>query len=353
MGVESANRSWWGQAYRSVQSIPVDLLAVFGFVVLLDAVLLIPPIRDATLAGASVRTLLGIPTLLFLPGYVVVSIVYPRRATAAVASSRLIGQQSGRDERRGSSIDLSERLALAFGMSVAFLPLFGIVLGTWWRITFSSVLTGLSVFLLGGAAIAAARRLRVPPAARFGPTLDQVTVPVSRSTRRREGLTGRLSTVLLGIAVVVAVGSIGFAVATPYQSGSSSTLYLVTENESGSQLASGYPTTFTVGEPQELTVGIENDEERRQAYTVVLELERVQNTSTGPSVVESQSVTRLHPVVADGETWTGPHDVTPELVGQDLRLHYYLYRGDDAPATPDEATAYQDVYIWIDVTGAS
>jgi uncharacterized membrane protein len=158
-----------------------------------------------------------------------------------------------------------------------------------------------------------------------------------------------VASVLL-IAVLAAVGAMGYAVATPYQSAGTASLFLVTENESGVEVASDYPTEFTAGEPQPLTVGIRNDGGDAQSFTVVIVEEQVRATGEELAVSEANEIGRLHDVASPGETVTRTHSVDPQLVGEDIRLHYYLYRGESAPANPDPASAYRDVYIWIDVT---
>ncbi len=323
---------------------PVDLLAVLGFIVAVNVVFLIPALREATVFGASLRTAVGIPTLLFLPGYVLVSIAFP-------GTARHTAVEDGPAAESHDSIDLSERVALGFGMSVAFLPLFALALSSVWTLSASAVLTSLSVILVGGTCLAVIRRYRLPQPARFGRTIGQWTTVSDSFSLRSHSVPVQTSMLVLGLAFVLAVGSMGFAVATPYQSGQSSTFYLVTENETGTQLASDYPTNATAGTAESLTVGITNDEERRQPYTVVAALERVETDSSTTRVTETQELTRLSPVVDPDETWTGHHTVEPALVGENLRLHYYLYKGTTAPATPDSTTAYRDVYLWINVTG--
>lgn len=342
MKFETSSRPWRIEATRSVRSFPADLAAVVAVLAMTSLVVLLPGLRSATIAGASLRTLLGLPVLLFLPGYVLVSVLFPARTSGRVAPG----------DRTADTIDRAERFALSFGMSIAILPAIGFVLATWWVVTLSTVVTSLTVLLLVGISATAIRRFRLPESERYGNSVGQWSTAIGRVLRGSEGWGFTASSIVLAAAFVLAIGSIGFAVATPYQSGESSTLYLVAENETGVEFASNYPTDLTIGETETLAVGIENDEERRQQYTVVVALERVENDSSSVRVTERQEITRLHPVVGDGEEWTGRHDVDPQLVGEDLRLHYFLYKGETAPDEPSDTTAYRDVYVWIDVNRA-
>lgn len=334
MNFGTSNPTWWKQASRSIRAVPPDLAGILGFVVLVNLVFLVPGLRDTTIGSAPLRTLLGIPALLFVPGYVLVSIAFPASPYHS----------------RRASVDVPERLALAFGLSVAILPLVGISLGAVWELTTSAILTSLTVLVVAGVGVATIRQLRLKPEERFGTALANWTSDRTSTTRRRP--TTSAMTLLLAFAVLVAVGSVGYAVATPYQSGAFSTFSVVTENETGTELAAGYPGTVSVGEPQQLRVRVENDEEQPQAYTVVATLERVDQGGGELTVTESEELTRFHGAVVAGETWTEPHTVAPEMSGEDLRLHYYLYKGGTAPSTPDASTAYRDLHLWMDVVAA-
>lgn len=329
---------------RSVRALSTDLVAIVGFLAVLNVVLRVSGLQELTVFGARIQILIAIPALLFVPGYVLVAVFFPGRSDRDV-ENREIGES---DVPR--SIDLVERAALSFGMSLALIPIFAVFLGSLWGFSRPVVLTTLTVAVLVGIAIAAIRRLLLPPEARY-------SIPVRRWGRElRLGIfqsddrVDRIGTLVLLLAVLAAVGAMGFAVATPYQSGGSSTLYLVTENETGAWTASGYPTEFTAGEAQALAVAIENHEDDRQMFTVVITVERVQTGGTEASVIESREIDRRHPTVPAGATWIRQHAVAPEMIGEDLRLHYYLYKGDSGPADPDSSSAYRDVYLWINVT---
>lgn len=307
---------------------------------LVNVVLRIPGLREVTFAGARLQILVGIPALLFVPGYVLVAAAFPGRS-----------DPDDRETDRGRTIDLVERAALSFGMSVALVPLFALAVGSGWGLSLPVALTGYTVLLGVGVAFAAVRRLRLPPQSRHRVPARAWAADLRRSFRSPESAFEGAANIALALAVLLAVGAAGFAVATPYWSGPSSTFYLATENENGTLSTNDYPTSFTPGEGQPLVAGIVNDEEQTQQYTVVVALERVEDGSDGVTVVESNEIDRLQADVADGEEWTQRHTVTPEMTGEDLRLHYYLYRGGSAPAQPDAESAYRDTYIWIDVGG--
>jgi len=337
MGPERTDRAWWFGLSRSERTVLTDLVVLLGVLVVMNVVLLVPAFRSATIAGARLQTLVAVPVLFWVPGYVLVAVLFPGRSIA------------DRGSTDSQSVDLVQRAALSFGMSLALLPVFAVIIGTLAGYSRLIVLTGLTVVLLAGIILAAVRRLRLQSDAAFGVPVRRLGHEFRRWLRRHDGLVDGIGTVAFVLAVLVAVGAAGVAVATPYQSDGSSTLYLVTENETGAWTASDYPTEFTAGEERSLAVAIENNEGHRQDYTVVIAVERVRADGPEQSATESRELDRFRSNVPDRQTWTGRHTVAPERIGEDIRLQYYLYKGESAPADPDPSTAYRDVYLWIEV----
>ena len=74
------------------------------------------------------RIILGLPFVLFFPGYTLVAALFPRR----------------------SPLDSIERVGLSFGLSIAVVPLIGLILNyTPWGIRLYPVLVSLVIFILG------------------------------------------------------------------------------------------------------------------------------------------------------------------------------------------------------------
>lgn len=345
MAIGTSARSWLQSMIRWVRVLPLDMVGVLCFLALVHVVSLTPGIEGATIAGASIRAILGIPFLLLVPGYVLVAILSPAR--------RRDGQRRRASANRRQGIDWPERMALSFGASVALVPIFAVVVGSGWSFSTGVVLASIEIFVLVGVVLASVRRLRLPPEHRYQFPLRRHIAYLRRGSFSSDNTFDRVLTVALVVGILAAFGSVGYALATPYESNQSSTLYLVTENETGSLVASDYPSELTAGEGEELIVGVQNNEERQQSYTVVIVTERVRTNGTVTTVTEAAEIDRLHATVPDGSDWTETHDVVPEMVGDDIRLHYYLYRGDTAPSNPDSDSAYRDTYIWINVSEAT
>lgn len=310
--------------------LPADLVVAVVATVLADAVILAGAPRPVRLAGAGAL-------LFFLPGYALVSALYPG-ATA-------------REDDGTAGLGLPARLALAFGASVAAVALVGLVawqVGDWLTgagITADSAVALLSLVVVGGCAVAAIRRSRRPREERFA-------LPYGRwASRAREAVFGgsrtdSLLSVALAVSILLSVGAFGYAVATPVDGERYTTASLLTEQPDGDLVAGGYPSELTAGESAEFVLALENHEGADTAYTAVVRVERVE----GGQVTAANELDRLSVGVPAGESRTVPHEVTPGMTGDSLRLSYYVYRG-EAPATPSPSSAYRHLYVRLSVAG--
>ncbi|WP_135822882.1 DUF1616 domain-containing protein [Halostella litorea] len=319
--------------------LPLDLVVAVGFALVAGVVVF------AGVGPALLRAAVGVPLLLFLPGYVVVAAAFPGRPDAATPDRFL----AGRADDAPAGVDGVERAALAFGMSVAVLPLLTLAIAASPLALAAPAVVAVFVGAVClGAAVAAVRRMRIPADARF-------RVPAARWAAELRGAvlgTDRRSVgvvnAVLVLSVLLAAGTMGYALAAPQDGESYSSIALLTENESGGLEADGYDTNLTRGETTDLVVSVENSEGSETNYTVVAVVERVEPTAEGVRVLERQELDRFGATVGPGEMWRQRHAAAPELVGDDLRLTYYLYRG-DAPGTVSNGTAYESVYLSIDV----
>lgn len=315
---------------------PADLAAVAAYAVvalLVTELVAMPPVRAVVVT----------PLLLFVPGYVFVAAIYPDRHQGA----RRFGLRSGQRRDHLSGIHPIERAGLSFGISVALLPLIG---GTLWalfsRLSLEIVLFGLVTFSLAMAIVASARRSKVPADKRFRVRFwSQLRRFWAWLTGQSNGQTAVNLFLVASVAVAAAVFVYAFAV--PISGESYTTAMLVTEQD-GEYVTSGYPTTFTAGESETLTLQLSNHEGSETRYTVVAAVEAVEDEGNSPSIVLRSELDRLEMTLRPGETVRREHAVTPETVGEDLRLSYYVYKG-DAPDTLDAESAYRDLHVWITV----
>ena len=135
------------------------------------------------------RMVLGLPFILFFPGYVLIAALFSRK-----------------DDLSGI-----ERVALSFGLSIAVVPLIGLVLNyTPWGIRLTPVLVSLIIFIIAMSGIAWYRRHRLLADDVFVPTFE-LELPVLRELSRMD----KALSVFLTVSILVAISSIIYVVAIP------------------------------------------------------------------------------------------------------------------------------------------
>ncbi|QKY20485.1 DUF1616 domain-containing protein [Halolamina sp. CBA1230] len=353
-----AGRSRWLQLLPApVRRLPADLAAVIALVGVTAAVVFLPVVSETPL-----RVVFGLPFVLFVPGYAFIAALFPEAGTFETSYDAAHDEVAAPNDRSG--IDGIERVALSFGLSIAVVPLIGLVLNfTPWGIRLVPIMVAVSLFTLASTAVAARRRWALDPE-------DRLTVPwrewlgeARAELFEPESRADAALNVLLVASVLLAVGSVGYAVAVPQQGEAFTEFYLLTENEDGELVADDYPTEFTQGESESLVVGIGNHEHQSETYSVVVALQdvRIENTSGNTvndsdgggnisiAVEEEEELRRFQTQVAHNGTWHLQHNVTPTMTGEQLRLTYLLYKG-EAPEDPTVENAYRELHLWVNVS---
>lgn len=270
-----------------------DDLAALGItmVLLLGTIALTP--------HSPLRVVLGLPFVLFLPGYALIAALYPRR----------------------DDLDGVERLALSLGLSLAVVPLIGLVLNfTPWGIRLVPILAGLSVFT-GGCAVAAwRRRARVSPVERFPADVR----PVLQAARALPWGTIALSAFVVGglVALGVKTGVLGGT-----RVGEAFTEFYVLGPHGK---AEDYPTRLFLGDTARVILGVVNHEGHPARYRV--------EVRAGADVLDG-----IGPIaLADGQKWERPVEFTPTHPGTRVKIEFLLWI-DGRPAP------YRNLHLWVRV----
>ncbi|MCU4719599.1 DUF1616 domain-containing protein [Halapricum hydrolyticum] len=320
-------------------AIPTDLVGITVLLIVFDGLVFGYPA-----AVPPLRAVVGLVVVLFVPGYLLLAVLFPRRQST-VDGNDPIESATPTVHRlaHGGRPSWSERLVLSFGLSVAIVPILGLLVTPFTgSLSSQSVFLGLNAFVFAGTVAAVTRRGVVPADERL--QLPSWAVRDSLGTIfDRDG--NRLLSVVLVLAVVVALASIGLAVTFPASGETYTSTTLLTENDEGELVASGYPSTLDAGASEQLTLRVENYEGVETTYTAVVSLQRVDASG---DVSETERVLQEQETVLPGQTWTEPHAITPTMTGENLRLQYHVYRG-EPPQNVDEDTAYRTLSLWITV----
>ncbi|MCL0103756.1 DUF1616 domain-containing protein [Dehalococcoidia bacterium] len=250
----------------------------------------------------ALRIILGLPFILFFPGYTLIAALFPKK----------------------SGLDAIERVALSFGLSIAVVPLIGLVLNyTPWGIRLYPILVSLTVFIAAMSAIAWYRRHGLPEQ-------EKLNLILNLSLPRQESRLDRALSIVLILAIVGAIGTLGYVIASP-RVGERFTEFYILGLEGK---AEGYPTELTVGEEGRVILGITNREHEIMGYEVKIKVDGVLQRRIGPVELEHE------------ESWREQVGFVPQEPGEDQKVQFVLYKIRTL-GTEDEPGP--TLHLWIDV----
>lgn len=256
------------------------------------------------------RIILGIPLLLFFPGYTLMAAISTRK-----------GDISG-----------LERVALSFGLSIAVVPLIGLILNyTPWGIRLESVLYSVALFILIVTIIAWLRSRRLTRRERFSIELYLRLDSWAEALRlpgRGEGIWDKVLAITLVVVILGVLGTLGYIIATPKLGETFTEFYILgPEGE-----AADYPTELKVGEEGGVMVVIFNHEGKETSY-------RVEVAVDGKKTIEVGPVT-----LADEQKWEDEVSFVLETPGEDQKVEFLLYK--DGEVEP----YLEPLILWVNVT---
>ena len=217
---------------NSTRTYPLDILLC-----LLISLLLVPIVIFNI--EPTLRLILGLPFLLFIPGYVLVFALFPARKTD-----------------RG--IDTLERFVLSFGLSIAVVPLIGLLLNyTPWGIRLEPILLSVLLFIIGVGLFGAYRWRKTDQAERF---IFTFTLPLPQ----QENKVDRALTVILVVVILVVIVSLIYVIALPRTGETFTEFYLL--GPTGK--AEGYPQNLTTQQNATVIIGVANHESHPVNYTI-------------------------------------------------------------------------------------
>lgn len=247
----------------------------------------------------ALRVVLALPFLLFLPGYVLMAALFPRR----------------------EGMGALERMALSFGISVVIVPLIGMILNySPWGIRLEPVLYSVSIFIFATSIIAWLRCRRLPEQERLGIEF-QLKLPGWGSNMR-----DRVLSVALVVVIIVALGVLGYVIVSPKAGDKFTEFYVL---DTAGEMAD-YPQEISVGMAGNVVLRIVNHEYQEVSY-------RVEIRSSGVIIKEVGLVKLEH-----GQNWEQEVDFIPVSVGGNQKVEFILFKGgEDKP--------YLLLHLWVNV----
>ena len=152
---------------------------------------------------------------------------------------------------------------------------------------------------------------------------------LSNQTKNETGgdsrVRGRVLSIILAIAILGALGTLGYFVANPV--GKPSTDFYIL-GLSGK--ATDYPEKLAVGEKGEVIAGIINREHEPVTYRIEVAIDGVKKNEAGPVTLDHS------------KKWEGIVSFTPDRAGGKQKIEFLFYR-------EGQNEVYQRLHLWVDV----
>ncbi|MBA7506258.1 hypothetical protein ES706_04939 [subsurface metagenome] len=247
------------------------------------------------------RIILGLPFILFFPGYALMAALFPKK----------------------EGIGSIERLTLSLAMSFVTVSLIGLIFNyTPWGIRLEPMLYSIASFIFVTSVIAWFRRRRLLWEERFGIEFHLVL------PSWRMGIGDKALSIILVLAILGALGVAGYVIATPKAEDKFTDFYILGLQEQ----AADYPKELRVGEEGRVIVGIANHEYETVSYRIEVRINGTRNNEVKPIVLEHN------------EKWEEIVSFSLSEPGEDQKVEFFLYKNGEVEP------CLKPLHLWVDVT---
>jgi uncharacterized membrane protein len=281
-----------------------------------------------------IRIIFALPIVLFIPGYALIAALFPNK----------------------SDIDLLERVALSFGLSIAVVPLIGLGLNyTPWGIRLDPIVVSLVFFTAVMLLVAQYRRMNLLPDDRFRVPFQEIAAAGRNELFPNRGSRlDRVLSIILVIAILAAIITTVYVIAVPKE-GEKFTEFFILGTD---QKAADYPSHIIAGKNSSLYIGIGNHEYKNITYTVETYLETMtfdERTNTS-SLQAMDRIDRFRMTVSDNQTIIDPYSFSAKKTTYN-RIEFLLFNetvpGDQITGMNRINQSYRDLHLWITITPQS
>lgn len=246
------------------------------------------------------RIVLGIPFLLFFPGYTLMAALFTKK----------------------EGMDNIERVALSFCLSIAVVAFIGFILNyTPWGIKLEPILYSVASFILITSIIAWLRRRRLTE-------LESFTIKFHmKMPGWGKGIADKVLAITLVIAILGALGILSYTLVIPKTRETFTEFYILGQRGE----AKNYAIDLKIGQESSVIAGIINHEGKEARYRVEV-------------VIGGKKITEIGPVaLIDEQKWEGEVSFVPEVAGEYQKVELFLYKDDDVNPY------LNPTYLWVDV----
>ncbi len=242
--------------------------------------------------------------VLFIPGYVLITALFPKK----------------------DDLDVFERLGLSSGLSIAIVPVLGLLLKSTLWTEFVHVLLALCLLTIILIIISGYRREKQPLEERFYVPFHRLKDLVEAELDTSKIKTDRISTGILIFTIMLGASMLYFVITTP-KIGERFTEFYILGPEGK---ADNYPTTLQRNYPATILVGVANHEYVSVNYTVRIALDKDIQTDTLFSL-------------GHNEIWEKNVTFVPEKNGTNMNLEFLLFKEDNF------SSPYRELHMWVNI----
>jgi uncharacterized membrane protein len=278
-----------------------DLLIISVWTIM-TIIFVITPILENSI----IRTILGIPMVLFVPGYVLVTALFPKK----------------------DDLDSIERIALSFGLSIAVVPLIGLGLNyTPFGIRLIPILVTLSIYIAIMTIASIYRRNVLPEDTQFSVRFNKIYEAINNEISAPKSKIDRILSAILVLSIVLAIGTLVYVITVPKIGEKFTEFYILGPDGK----ADNYSTNLKLDSSTNILTGIVNHEYSPVNYTVQIVI--------GKDILSSKKL-----VLNNNETWQNNILFVPNKEGNDEKLELLLFKENNF------TVPYRELHLWVNVT---
>ncbi len=232
------------------------------------------------------RVALALPLLLFIPGYCVIAVLFPKK----------------------EDLDGIERVVLSFGLSIAIVPLIGLMLNfTPWGIRLEPIILSISLFTMVMIFLAWYVRAALLPEERLSISFKEFAAAVhdgdALSQKKRFA---RLSGAILLLAILITLLIAIYVISVPREGERFTEFYILGNNRT----ADNYPDHIVAGQTYPMYVGVGNHEYRDTRYLIEIWMMHTEfdNATNSSRILSMDPDNRVLLTLANNQTSIIPYN---------------------------------------------
>lgn len=248
-----------------------------------------------------IRTILAIPIVLFIPGYLLVTALFPMK----------------------DDLDIIGRIVLSFGLSIAIIPILGLLLNFTFGIELVPVFITLCIYVIIFTSITAYRRKILSEEVQFSVQFHRIYCIINDWLKPKNSIDSIL-TIILIFMTVLSVGTVYYTITYP-KIGETFTEFYITDPLVET---SGYSTSLKLNSSTNWSVYVVNHEYAHIKYTLQVVLDK--------NILVSRQLTLDH-----NQKWEKNITMIPNKEGTNQKLEFLLFKDDNF------TTPYRSLHLWI------